>query len=75
MRQHLRLPQILNPSPTIVELDQLWLKYVQACDKLSEMRHKDSAATQHQIHKQYQLTELLLQEWINTSQKFKATLN
>lgn len=66
---------ILSPTPTLAELDTLWLKYVRACDRLSEMRHQDSEATQLAIQNQYQLTENLLQNWIEVSSKFKATLN
>lgn len=64
-----------NPPPNITELDQQYGVYVTACDKLSEMRHADSPATQAQISTQMRLTEIMLQEWINSTNRFTATMN
>jgi hypothetical protein len=66
---------VIPPQTTVDDLDAIWLKYVKSCDKLAEMRHADSAATEVQIEMQFQTTEKNLQKWINATQNFTATLN
>lgn len=77
--KNLRVPQvedsILCPTPTMDQLDGIWFDYVRACHQLSDMRHKNSKTTIDEIEKQSRLTEKLLQDWINGTNKFKAHLN
>jgi len=61
--------------PTKSESDNKWIMYVRECDKLAEMRAPISTCTELEIQLQLQLTERLLQEWINSVECFRATLN
>ena len=75
----LRVPQVkdllLCPTPTVDQLDGIWFDYIQASNQLTDLKHKNSKATNNEIEKQFRLTEKLLQDWINGTNKFKAQLN
>jgi|3_EtaG_2_1085321.scaffolds.fasta_scaffold47208_2 hypothetical protein len=65
----------MNPPPTKDDLDQAWLVYELECKKLSEMRNPLSRHKQLEIQIQLARTESLLQDWIESSHRFRATLN
>ena len=61
--------------PSKDEADAKWFEYQRACNKLSEMRNEQSASTELDIQIQLQLTEKLLQEWMDSVDYFRASLN
>jgi hypothetical protein len=67
--------RLLTPLPNAVELDNQYEAYVRACEKLAEMREGDSKATKEEIDSQFRQTESLLQDWIDSTHRFKITLN
>lgn len=66
--------RLLTPLPNAAELDKQYEAYVRACEKLAEMR-EDSKATKEEIGFQFRQTESLLQDWIDSTHRFKITLN
>ena len=66
---------LIKTFPKADDLEKQYQVYVKACDKLAEMRHADSKATKHEIELQLEYTESLLQAWINSTYRFKVSLN
>lgn len=52
-----------------------WREYTEACDKLAVMRDVDSAANALATEMQLQHCEKLLQNWIELTGHFTASLN
>ncbi len=52
-----------------------WQDYQEACEKLSKMRGQYRGGTELALEMQLQHCEKLLQNWIELTQHFTATLN
>lgn len=61
--------------PTKVDIDETWSKYQEECDRLATMRLSISTATELEIQLQSDLTEKLLQRWVDSTDLFQSTLN
>ena len=66
---------LIKTFPDANDLEKQYQVYVKACEKLEDMRHADSKATKQEIDLQLFRTESLLQEWINSTYRFKVALN
>ena len=66
---------LIKTFPNAKELEKQYQVYVKACEKLEDMRHADSKATKREIELQLAHTESLLQSWINSTYRFKVSLN
>lgn len=61
--------------PNKTDVDSWWNQYEDECTRLANMRITNSTATELEIEIQYQLTEKLLQKWIEATHLFKGSLN
>ena len=61
--------------PNKSDVDSSWNQYEDECTRLANMRLANSTATELEIEIQYQLTEKLLQKWIEATHLFKVHLN
>ena len=69
------IQKLKTDPPTAAELDEKWSTYVKASEKLRDMEHRNSKASEGEIQKQDHLAEKLLQDWVDGARKFKTQLN
>tara|TARA_R110000824_G_scaffold166405_2_gene343177 strand:+ start:2733 stop:2927 length:195 start_codon:yes stop_codon:yes gene_type:complete len=61
--------------PSKVDVDNSWNEYQDECDRLATMRLAISTSTELEIQIQLDLTEKLLQKWMDSTDLFQSTLN